>query len=402
MMKVMENSSQERQTRDKTDGTWVSLKSGSLLRTLLIVAGVILGILLLGSWASAAAGSLLLLLVASVLALALNPLVMWLEVRRIPRGLSAIMVVLWVVGLIVGVLLLMAPLLYAQGTRFVLGFPNMIKRLNESLPWLMQFPGVADIVSGKTSLGSLLGSSSSAFVFGVSNAATSLIGVITSVFLMLTMTIFLLFNPQPMVRGLLSGIPGSMRVTFERLLSRLGRQLSLWLVAALTISILLGVLVTVGLAIVGFQDALLFGVIYAVCNLVPVIGPLVGMLPAVLFAAANGQWTTLLWAIIIPIAMQQLDGYFFSPYVFRRTTQLQPLSIIVSVSVFSALMGFIGSFLAVPMVIIIKAIYEEIYLPNIDNANVSEQDIAAVLNVAPETVSSKPVGDTQSNHEARV
>ena len=110
-----------------------------------------------------------------------------------------------------------------------------------------------------------------------------------------------------------------------------------------------------------------------------------------LFAAANGQWTALLWAMIIPVLLQQLDGYFFSPYIFRRTTQLQPLSIIISVSVFSSLMGFIGTFLAVPMVIIVKAIYEEIYLPNIDNALVSEQDIAAVLDVSLEPVPLEPV-----------
>ncbi len=386
----MSNSIQK-QTRDKTEGAWISLKQAALLRTLLIVAGVILGVLLLGSWASAAAGSLLLLLVASVLALALNPLVMWLEVHRVPRSLSAVVVVLLVMGFIGGGVILIAPLLYVQGTRFVVGVPNMLGRLNESLPWLMQFPGVADLVSGKTSLSALLGSSSNALMFGVSNAATGLIGVIASLFLLLTMIIFLLVNPQPVVRGLLSAIPGSMRSTFERLLSRLGRQLSLWLVAALTISVLLGVLVTVGLALVGFQDALLFGAIYAVCNLVPVIGPLVGMLPAMLFAAANGQWTALLWAMIIPVLLQQLDGYFFSPYIFRRTTQLQPLSIIISVSVFSSLMGFIGTFLAVPMVIIVKAIYEEIYLPNIANALVSEQDIAAVLDVSLEPVPLEPV-----------
>lgn len=386
----MSNSIQK-QTRDKTEGAWISLKQAALLRTLLIVAGVILGVLLLGSWASAAAGSLLLLLVASVLALALNPLVMWLEVHRVPRSLSAVVVVLLVMGFIGGGVILIAPLLYVQGTRFVVGIPNMLGRLNESLPWLMQFPGVADLVSGKSSFSALLGSSSNALMFGVSNAATGLIGVIASLFLLLTMIIFLLVNPQPVVRGLLSAIPSSMRSTFERLLSRLGRQLSLWLVAALTISVLLGVLVTVGLALVGFQDALLFGAIYAVCNLVPVIGPLVGMLPAMLFAAANGQWTALLWAMIIPVLLQQLDGYFFSPFIFRRTTQLQPLSIIISVSVFSSLMGFIGTFLAVPMVIIVKAIYEEIYLPNIDNALVSEQDIAAVLDVSLEPVPLEPV-----------
>ncbi len=368
--------------REKTEWGWVSLLQGSLLKALLIVAGVVLGVLLLGSWATAAAGSLLLVLLASVLALALNPLVVWLELRRVPRAVGAVLVVLAVVGLIVGMVALITPMLYSQGSRFATGAPTMLSRLKESVPWLTQIPGATDILSGKVSFASLLGSGSSAILSGVSLAATSVLNVLASLFLMLTMVVFLLANPQPVVRGLLSAIPSTVRAPLERLLSRLGRQLSLWLVAAVSVSLMLGTLLTIGLALVGFRDAVLFGAIYAVCNLVPVIGPLIGMLPAILFAAADAQWTMLLWAIFIPVGLQQLDAYFFSPFIFRRTTQLQPLSILVSVSVFGSLMGFIGTFLAVPMVIIVKAIYEEIYLPSVGGSGVSEEDIATVLNVS--------------------
>ena len=375
--------------RERAEWGWIPLIQGPLLRSLLIVAAVTLGVLLLGSWASAAAGSLLLVLLASVLALAMNPLVVWLEVRRIPRGLGAVLVVLLGVGLLVGVVVVIAPMLYAQGERFAKTAPTMLQSLRGSLPWLERIPGAADLLSGKTSLVNLLSAGSAAVLSGVSTAAGSAINVLASVFLMLTMVVFLLSNPQPVVRGLLSAIPDRVRPPLERLLSRLGRQLSMWLVAALTVSTVLGGLVAIGLAIVGFQDALLFGAIYAVCNLVPVIGPLIGMVPAVLFAAADANWTGVAWAIVIPIALQQVDAYFFSPFIFRRTTQLHPLSVLVSVSVFGSLMGFVGTFLAVPMVIIVKAIFEEIYLPSTKNSEVSEEHIAAVLNVpAPDEPSS--------------
>lgn len=362
---------------------WIALLQAPLTRALLIVAALILGVLLLGSWAAAAAGSLLLVLLASVLALALNPLVVWLELRRIPRGMGAVLVVLVVVGALIGVIGLIAPMLYAQGERFAANAPTMLSALRESSPWLERIPGTADLFSGKVSITALLGAGSSAVLSGVSSAATSAIGVLTSLFLMLTMVVFLLSNPQPVVRGLLNTIPANVRPPLERLLSRLGRQLSLWLVSALTVSSVLGALLAIGLAIVGFQDAFLFGAIYAVCCLVPVVGPLVGMLPAILFAAADANWPGVGWAVAIPLVLQQLDGYFLSPAMFRRTTQLHPLSVLVSVSVFGSLMGFVGTFLAVPMVIIVKALVEEIYLPSAGNSEVSEEDVAAVLNVPP-------------------
>jgi putative permease len=383
----MANPNQKLESRQskimRSEWGWIALLQAPLLRVLLIVAGIVLGVLLLGSWASAAAGSLLLVLAASILALALHPLVVWLELRRIPRGLGAALVVLLSVFFLVGTLALIAPMLYTQGSRFVSGAPEMLTRMKSSLPWLNQIPGASELLSGKMNIGALLGSGSSSLISGVSTAASSLINTAASLFLMLTMVVFLLANPQPVVRGVLSAIPSTVRAPLERLLSRLGRQLSLWLVAAVTVSLILGTLVAVGLALAGFQNALLFGAIYAVCNLVPVIGPLVGMLPAVLSAVADAQWTALAWAVVIPIGLQQLDGYFLSPMIFKRTTQLQPLSVLVSVSVFGSLMGFVGTFLAVPMVIIIKAIYEEIYLPSVGGEGVSEEDIASVLNVPP-------------------
>lgn len=366
-----------------TEFAWIGLLQAPLTRALLIVAALILGVLLLGSWAAAAAGSLLLVLLASVLALALNPLVVWLELRRIPRGVGAVLVVLVVVGVLVGVIGLIAPMLYAQGERFAGNAPTMLQSLRETWPWLERVPGASDLFSGKVSVAALLGAGSSALLSGFSSAASSAIGVLTSLFLMLTMVVFLLSNPQPVVRGLLNTIPANVRPPLERLLSRLGRQLSLWLVSALTVSSVLGALLAIGLAIVGFQDAFLFGAIYAVCCLVPVVGPLVGMLPAILFAAADANWPGVGWAVAIPLVLQQLDGYFLSPAMFRRTTQLHPLSILVSVSVFGSLMGFVGTFLAVPMVIIVKALVEEVYLPSAGNSEVSEENVAAVLNVPP-------------------
>jgi predicted PurR-regulated permease PerM len=365
------------------EAAWVALLQAPITRALLIVAGAVLGVLLLGSWASAAAGSLLMVLLASILALALNPLVVWLELRHVPRGLGAVLVVLAVIGLIGGVLAIVAPMLYSQGERFAANAPTMLSSLRDSLPWLERVPGVNDVLNGKVTIASIFGAGSGALLSGVSVAASSAIGVLTSLFLMVTMVVFLLSNPQPVVRGVLNTIPANVRPPLERLLSRLGRQLSLWLVSALTVSTILGTFLAIGLAFAGFQDAFLFGAIYAVCNLVPVVGPLVGMLPAILFAAADANWGGVGWAVVIPLVLQQLDGYFLSPTIFRRTTQLHPLSVLVSVSVFGSLMGFVGTFLAVPMVIIVKAIVEEIYLPHTHNTEVTEENIAAVLNVPP-------------------
>ncbi|NJK45020.1 MAG: AI-2E family transporter [Pleurocapsa sp. SU_196_0] len=389
---------------DRQDWEWIARVRRPLVQALLFVAAVVLGALLLGNWATAAAGPLLLVLLASVLALALNPLVVWLELRRVPRSVGAVIVVLGVVAILGGALALIAPILYAQGNTFVTGVPAQLERIRDNLPpWLAQIPGVTSWFSGDGGLKALLGSGGAVMLSSVTSAAGALLGVVVSATLLLTLVVFLLSNPQPILRGLLTAIPAKARSPLERLLARLGRQLSLWLVAALSVSTILGTALAIGLAIVGFRDAILFGAIYAVCNLVPVVGPLIGMLPAVLTAAGLGDWTAMIWALVIPMALQQLDGAVLSPFIFRRTTQLHPVSVLVSVAVFGSLMGFVGTFLAVPMTIIVKGIYEEIYLPAVNNPEVSEEHIAAVLNVPPpdEPAAEDPSPQQQQQQQAQ-
>ncbi len=366
---------------------WLSPARRALMQSLLFTAAAVLGVLLLGSWAASATAPLLLILLASILALALNPFVVWLEMHGLPRGLGAVFVVVGLTSLLIGGAALIAPLVYAQGSSFFDDLPGTLERVRTALPpWLERVPGLTGWLSGDGGLqqllqsgSGLLGSSGAAVFSGFTVAAGAFFSAVFSITLLLTLVIFLLSNPQPIVRGLLSAVPGRAREPLERLLVRLGKQLSSWLVGALCVSLVLGTVVAIGLASVGFRDAILFGVIYAVCNMIPLIGPLIGTLPAILTALALGNWTMVLWAVLIPILVQQFDGYFFSPWVFRRTTQLHPVSVLTSVALFGSLMGFVGTFLAVPMTIIVKALFEEIYLPAVNNPEVSDEDVSNVL-----------------------
>jgi putative permease len=113
--------------------------------------------------------------------------------------------------------------------------------------------------------------------------------------------------------------------------------------------------------------------------LIPYVGPLIGMVPPVLMALASGHWSMAFWAIGIGFLAQQLDAYLLSPIVYGRTVKLHPASNIVAVLVFGSLMGLVGVFLAVPLVIIIKALYEEVYLVVTKRPEASDESIASVL-----------------------
>ncbi len=364
------------------------LRPGTLLRVLLTVAFSVMGVLLIAQFAGAVTAPLVFVLLASVLALGLNPLVVRLETRlRVPRAVGAGMVIGGLVLLAFAFTALVVPLIVSQGVRFAGGVPEMLKALQSgALAAARKYPAIAPLLEGRSFADptKLLGSGvlQSGGLSAVTNLA-SFIGVmanaVVSGVLLTMLVLFLLMSPEPVIKGILGGIPPRSRPIVERTLIRVGSQLGSWLIGAVTVSISVGVIVGVGLRIVGFQDALLFGVIAAVTNLIPFVGPVIGMVPPVLMAASGGHWSMALWAIGIALVAQQLDAYLLSPIIYGRTVKLHPASSIVAVLVFGSVLGLVGVFLAVPLVIILKALYEEVYLAVMQRPEASAESVAQVI-----------------------
>jgi putative permease len=364
------------------------LRPGTLLRVLLTVAFSVLGVLLIAQFAGAVTAPLVFVLLASVLALGLNPLVVRLEARlRVPRALGAGLVIGGLVLLALAFTALVVPLVVSQGVRFAGGVPEMLKALQSgALAVARKYPAIAPLLEGRSFADptKLIGSGvlQSGGLSAVTNLA-SFIGVmanaVVSGVLLTMLVLFLLMSPEPVIKGILGGIPPRSRPIVERTLIRVGSQLGSWLIGAISVSIAVGVIVGVGLRIVGFQDALLFGVIAAVTNLIPFVGPVIGMVPPVLMAVSTGHWSMALWAIGIALAAQQLDAYLLSPIIYGRTVKLHPASSIVAVLVFGSVLGLVGVFLAVPLVIILKALYEEVYLAVMQRPEASAESVAQVI-----------------------
>jgi putative permease len=123
----------------------------------------------------------------------------------------------------------------------------------------------------------------------------------------------------------------------------------------------------------------LFGTISALANVVPIIGPFSALIPPVLFAASEGNWGMAALAVVVNLGVQQIDAYVISPFVLRRTVAIHPVSGIVGLLVFGALLGAPGVLLAMPLVIIVKALYEEVYLTGLKRPQADEDSVIQVV-----------------------
>ncbi|WP_436794879.1 AI-2E family transporter [Actinospongicola halichondriae] len=124
----------------------------------------------------------------------------------------------------------------------------------------------------------------------------------------------------------------------------------------LAVAIIVGAMVSVGLAILGLPFWLIVGMIAGVFNMIPLIGPWVGAVPGVAIALTTRDAGTALWVIAIMTIAQQIDNHFISPLVMQRTTSLHPAVVMLTLLAGGSLGGFFGLLLAVPLAATVKVL----------------------------------------------
>ena len=124
----------------------------------------------------------------------------------------------------------------------------------------------------------------------------------------------------------------------------------------LAVAVIVGAMVSVGLAILGLPFWLIVGMIAGVFNMVPLIGPWVGAIPGVAIALTTRDFSTALWVVAIMTIAQQIDNHFISPLVMQRTTSLHPAVVMLALLAGGTLGGFFGLLLAVPLTATLKVV----------------------------------------------
>jgi predicted PurR-regulated permease PerM len=334
--------------------------------------------------------ALLLIALSVILAASMNPAVIWLNARlKMPRALGAALILFVVLGgiaLLVGALV---PAVVAQLTALIAGVPSTARAVQEWLvnssaanPVLRSFTDSLQTADLAQQLQGLLSAIPNTLLSAVGATGNVLNGAILALLLLL-MGFTVLIQPEPLIKGTLAAVPLRYRDEVSRALSRIGRQLSAWILSTLLLSFLLGLAYFVALGILGFfgvrvGNIFLFSVIAGVTNFIPVVGPIFGLLPPVLSALAPVP-ANALWVAGVLFAVNFLVLNIASPIILARGVSLHPATSLGGVLVFSALFGVIGAFLAVPFAIVIKAIYEDIYLPLVNAAPVTDADVTRVV-----------------------
>lgn len=359
------------------------------VRIVNLVPAILVGFALYLAWraTSLVAQPLLLITLALVVASALNPAVIWLHTHLgVPRALSSFIILFLLVGGLGLLGWLLVPTFVTQLSSLITSLPGEITSLQRLLADVSaKNPLLANASASlkNVNLASQLQAVLPGTVAGILGLTTSLLSGLLLFVVLLLLGFFVLLQPEPLLRGVLSGIPPRYRDDLSRALVRIGDQLGGWLTGQFILSAAMGVLVWLALRIVGLfgidvHDVFLYAVIAAVTTIIPVVGGLVGLIPPVL-ATLSPHPMDALWVGLAVFAAEQVVFQVLTPIVFGRGASLHPASLLAGVLIFAGLFGAIGAFLAVPFLIIIKAVYEELYLPHVSGGVVTNEEVADIV-----------------------
>ena len=329
-------------------------------RTVLSVLGIILGVaaLLWVIWEARAV--LTWVFVAIFLALALNPVVEWLQERGLRRRWAAASATyVLALGAIAGLSALFIPTLVDQVNDFADAVPQYVEDLTEGrgrLGFLQEKYQIVDRVReaiDKQGASGVLGLSGTALA-ATREIITMVVAVVTIAF----MTFFMLLEGPAWVERFYALLPEGQQPRVRRLGQEVYRTIGGYVTGNLAISLIAGVTSTAVLLALGVPYAVALGLLVAILDLIPLAGATIAAI-LVSTVAFLDSTTSGVIVLIFFVLYQQLENHVLQPLVYGRTVQLSPLAVLIAVLIGAELAGVIGALAAIPVAGTIQVILRD-------------------------------------------
>jgi predicted PurR-regulated permease PerM len=307
---------------------------------------------------------LFLLLIGILLATAIDPLARRLRQVGLNRPASILSVYLLIFAIIGGLISFIIPPIVAQGTDFATNLPRVADHLeqryaNSDVSWVRNAAH-----GGAEKLRQL--SDNPPDVTGVLkdqglNVVSSVFGTLLSIVTVLLISFYWLTERTLIRRALLGFVPIPRRMRVNDIWTHIETKLGLWFRAQLVLCGIIGASCALGYGLLGLQYWPLLALIAGATEIIPILGPWVGGVPAVLVALTDGPVKAIIVAVFI-IVLQQVEGNILVPRIQGDAVGLTPLTVILAILAGTKLAGPIGGILAVPISAIIQVLVQDLII----------------------------------------
>ena len=312
-------------------------------------------------------------LIAYIVAYLAHPLLNWLTARRIPRFVGVLLVVVVILGLLVLASTLLVtvvtqfydlvkrlPILtanfltwfdtLAQRYTFLKGTDEQLKALTANSAQTLQTYLLPYLQKYQSSLlGGIFG-----FASGVAEGFATFI-----------LAIYMMLDYEKIGLTLLRIFPRTWQPFVLDLSGNVSTAVGGYLKGQILIATFVGVFIGVGLTLAGIPSAPAIGFLAALFNIVPYLGVVISIIPALLLAATTqAVLLKLILVVVVFVAANQIEGHVLSPIVLGKTTDLHPVTVVLAILSGLTLFGIVGALVAVPLTALTKLLLQEYYYPS--------------------------------------
>lgn len=329
----------------------------------------------------------LVVLMAVVIASGLEPVISWFKKYKISRLPAAIISYLGMAGIFAGLLFFFVPPVLNEAASLLTELPKyletttlwnplninnenvsnsrkVVETLSVGVSSAEQL--VSDVQNNKTSrfgLGDLITSIrevSSNVSDGFVKIISTIFGGLLSFVLIIVLSFYLLVQEDGVVNFLKLFTPIKHEKYIIDLWKRSQRKIGQWMQGQVLLGVIVAVLLYLGLMILGVKNALVLSVLAGFMEIIPVFGPILSAIPAIIIAFMGGGFTSSILVTGLYIIVQQFENHLIYPLVVKKVVGVSPIMVILALIIGAKLAGFLGIVLSVPIVSALMEFFDDI------------------------------------------
>ncbi|TDX76639.1 putative PurR-regulated permease PerM [Rathayibacter sp. PhB151] len=308
--------------------------------------------------------------VALFFALGLDPLVSWLESKRIPRALAITIVLASVLLIFAGLLLYIIPILIEQLTIFVTSAPRIVSDI-ASQPWVLdlerQLSGVVDVDSLIGNVQSFIGNPNNLLSLGggILAVGSGIASGVTGAIIVLILTLYFLASLRSMKSVAYRFAPASHRPKAREVGEEITGAVGRYVVGQVSLAAVNGVLTFILLLIIGGPVPALLACVAFLGSLIPLVGTISGAL-IISLACLLASPVTALVAAIYYLVYMQVEAYVLSPRIMNRAVSVPGAVVVIAAVAGGTLAGVLGALVAIPVAASVIIVVQKVVFPRQD------------------------------------
>lgn len=338
------------------DNKIIEVSAGTIIKTIIFIVVFWLMYLL--------RDSVLAVIAAIVIASAIDPGVRWFEKRKVPRVVGVIVIYLAGFALVGFILFFIIPTFLSETSNLVSNIPTYINQINDAIPLLDQsiLEGYSPIIK---QVADTISHASYVQDLGTGNASVPIDstrvfnGTITFI-LIVVLSFYFSVTKDGITHFLRIVTPIKNEEYVISLWNRTRAKIGAWMQGQIFLGALVGSIIFMLLSVLHVKHALPLGFLAGVLEIIPVFGPTLAAVPAVMFALLDGGAGLGIWVLLVYVLVQQFENHIFYPLVVRKMVGISPILVIISLVVGYELAGFLGILLSVPLSVLLVEVIDDI------------------------------------------